>query len=388
MSDSLNIKRINDVFHQTINAIETGREEIIDISENIKKEYTRIEEELSDIKKLVDNTTKEVDFAEIEERKARFKLATVSKNFDIYSEQDIKDAYEEANDLRIKLILLREKEKTLLERRYEYELRLKANLDIMKKADNVNKKIGVAVKYLQENTDQILLTIDDLGKRQYLGIKIIEGQEEERERVARDIHDGPAQSMANILIKAELCEKLQDLDKERAKVELGNLKTIVRETLKDVRKIIYDLRPMSLDDLGLKPTLERYIYNYMKENSIIVKLNVIGDISDVNSTIGVAVFRVIQEALANVKKHSQASICSIVIEKAKSRLNVIISDNGVGFDCDNKHIEYEPKKNGFGLISMRERIELLDGELQIKSSPGKGTKLYFYIPFVEEELYV
>ena len=68
------------------------------------------------------------------------------------------------------------------------------------------------------------------------------------------------------MIKAELCEKLQDLDKERAKVELGNLKTIVRETLKDVRKIIYDLRPMSLDDLGLKPTLERYIYNYMKEN--------------------------------------------------------------------------------------------------------------------------
>ena len=113
---------------------------------------------------MVDNTTKEVDFAEIEERKARFKLATVSKNFDIYSEQDIKDAYEEANDLRIKLILLREKERTLLERRYEYELRLKANLDIMKKADNVNKKIGVAVKYLQENTDQILLTIDDLGK--------------------------------------------------------------------------------------------------------------------------------------------------------------------------------------------------------------------------------
>jgi len=94
------------------------------------------------------------------------------------------------------------------------------------------------------------LQIEDMKQKRLLGIRIIKAQEEERQRVAREIHDGPAQSMSNIVLKAEICERLVDSDPEKAKDELRTLKSVVRDTLRDVRKIIYDLRPMSLDDLG------------------------------------------------------------------------------------------------------------------------------------------
>ncbi len=139
----------------------------------------------------------------------------------------------------------------------------------------MGKSVSVASEYLQGNMDEILLTVDDLNKRQYLGIKIIEAQEEERQRLARDIHDGPAQSMANIIVKTELCERLMDIDQVRAKSELENLKVIVKDTLKDVREIIFDLRPMSLDDLGLIPTLERYIYDFSEDTGIETSLKII-----------------------------------------------------------------------------------------------------------------
>jgi len=191
-------------------------------------------------------------------------LSTVSKNFNIYTEKDIKTAYDKANELRVRLLLKREEEKSLIERRRNKELRLKSAIEVYKKAEKVAKSVSVASGYLKGNLDEIIFTVEDLNKRQLLGIKIIEAQEEERQKLARDIHDGPAQSMANILIKTEICEKFMDIEQKRSKEELQNLRNIVRETLKDIRKIIYDLRPMSLDDLGLIPTLERYIHNFMK----------------------------------------------------------------------------------------------------------------------------
>ncbi len=162
--------------------------------------------------------------------------------------------------------------------------------------------------------DEILFTIDVLNKRQLLGIKVIEAQEEERRRIARDMHDGPAQSMANIVVKAELCEKLMDIDEKRSREELKDLKTIAKNTLDDIRKTIYNLRPMSLDDLGLIPTLERYIYNFNEEFWTNTELNIIGEIYELKPAIEVAVFRIIQESLNNIAKHSNANNAIVSIE--------------------------------------------------------------------------
>ncbi|MCR2043071.1 sensor histidine kinase [Anaerosalibacter massiliensis] len=386
MSDSfMGFKKINDILVETISAIEKSRGQLFDIVEHARNECENIKYELKKIREKVDTTIEEVDRLDREEKRSRVLLANVSKNFHIYDEDDIKEAYEKANDLRVSLTLKREEERTLIEKRGELEIRLKETIKVLKKAEDVSKQIGVATGYLKGNADDILATVGDLSKKQYLGIKIIEAQEEERQRLARDIHDGPAQSMANILVKAQLCERLIDSDIERTKKELESLKDITRSNLKDVRKIIYDLRPMTLDDLGLIPTLERYIYNFMKESSILVELKILGDVSSFESAMEIAVFRIIQEALNNVQKHSHARKVDITVEKTSVRFSVLISDDGVGFNKEEDAIDKDIRSGGFGLMSMKERAELLNGKLKVKSSPGMGTKIYFSIPLNEEE---
>ena len=386
MSDSfMGFKKINDILVETISAIEKSRGQLFDIVEHARNECENIKYELKKIREKVDTTIEEVDRLDREEKRSRVLLANVSKNFHIYDEDDIKEAYEKANDLRVSLTLKREEERTLIEKRGELEIRLKETIKVLKKAEDVSKQIGVATGYLKGNADDILATVGDLSKKQYLGIKIIEAQEEERQRLARDIHDGPAQSMANILVKAQLCERLIDSDIERTKKELESLKDITRSNLKDVRKIIYDLRPMTLDDLGLISTLERYIYNFMKESSILVELKILGDVSSFESAMEIAVFRIIQEALNNVQKHSHARKVDITVEKTSVRFSVLISDDGVGFNKEEDAIDKDIRSGGFGLMSMKERAELLNGKLKVKSSPGMGTKIYLSIPLNEEE---
>lgn len=386
MGKPTHVDRINEILEETICTIENSKEEILDIVEHARKECIKLEKELEEIKKIVNKVIREVDLLEIEEQKSRIYLSTVSKNFDFYNEKDIKDAYDKANDLRIRLLLKREEEKNLIEKRGAVELRLKSAREVYKKAENVGKSVSVASEYLQGNMDEILLTVDDLNKRQYLGIKIIEAQEEERQRLARDIHDGPAQSMANIIVKTELCERLMDIDQVRAKSELENLKVIVKDTLKDVREIIFDLRPMSLDDLGLIPTLERYIYDFSEDTGIETSLKIIGTEYKLEPAIEVAIFRIIQESLNNISKHSRATNASVIIEFTRERLNLSIMDNGIGFDLEEVDKLHSRKTGGFGLMNIRERAELLEGKLQIKTSPDTGTKLNIYIPIIKEEI--
>lgn len=384
-NSTFDANRINEILNDTIKAIETGKNEIFEIVEHTRNEYKKIQEELKVVQEKVSQVIDEVDYLEAEERKSRLKLATVSKNFDVYSEEDIKDAYEKANDLRITLTVKKEEEKRYIEKRKELEIRLKETAEVLKKAEKIDRQVSVAMEYLKGNIDDILQTVDGLSKKQFLGIKIIEAQEEERQRVARDIHDGPAQSMANVLVKAELCERLMGIDVDRTKEELKNLKEAVRFTLKDVRKIIYDLRPMSLDDLGLVPTLERYVYNYSQDTNIQVKLKTVGNIDKVEKVIETTFFRIVQEALNNVRKHSKAKNVDIFVESTPTRLNLLIADDGIGFD-PNANKEIDPMVGGFGIMSMKERAELLNGKVQVKSSPGRGTKVYLSIPLNEGEV--
>ncbi len=363
---SLRVERINEILKETIHSIENNKEEITEIVEHAREDVKRIEMELSQIKKQVDKVIREVDYLEVEEKKTKAYLANVSKNFGIYTEAELKDAYDKANEARIKLYLKREEEKRLLEKRKELELRLRSAIRVFNKAEKVRKSVSVVTEYLKGNLDEIIFTVEHLNKRQALGIKIIEAQEEERQRLARDMHDGPAQSMANILIKTEICERLIDIDKEKSKEELQNLKKIVRSTLQDLRKTIYDLRPMSLDDLGLIPTMERYIHNFTKHTGIPVKFNVLGDPINLNPSIETAIFRIIQESLNNIYKHAEATEARVYLEYSPKRLNLSIIDNGIGFDVEEVEKSSTGIIGGFGLISIRERVESIKWEDRYK----------------------
>lgn len=380
-----NIQRINDILQKTIGFLEDCKEEIVAIVEQARNEVKRTEQELNAIKEQVQNVAAQVDRLEIEEKKSRAYLSNVNKNFHIYSEEDFKEAYDRANKIRIQLLLKRGEEKLLIKKRREQELRLKAAINAYNRANKVWKSISVASEYLKGNLDEILSTVDHLNKKQALVIKMIEVQEEEKQKIAMDIHDGPAQSMAHLLIKAELCERLMDIDKERFRQEMANFKSLARETLKELRKTIFDLRPMSLDDLGLIATLERYIDNFIEYTGIHVDFKVVGQEYPLNKSIEISVFRMIQEALSNIRKHSKATEANVTIEFSPTRLNVSISDNGIGFNVDALTQDGDMSISGYGLANMRERAELLGGNLTIRSAPYKGTRINFYISITKGE---
>ena len=379
----LDIKIINEIIEKTIDAIDSGRQEIFEIAENARRECERIKQELANIQQKISLVILEVEEFEREERKAKAKLMMVSREFNRYSEEDIRLAYEEANNIRIKHILKRQEEKELINRRTELELSYKRTSEIVMKAEKFVSQVGVAMDFLKGNLSNIYETIGDMNKKQLLGMKIIEAQEEERMRVSREIHDGPAQSMANVVLKAELCEKLLSIDLNQARIELQNLKDIVRKSLKDIRKIIYDLRPMSLDDLGLIPTIKRYTDNFADETGIHVEFLVLNEHQNINSIIEVACFRIIQEALNNISKHSKAQNVLIKIDQTPEKLYIVIKDNGIGFEADK--LKGRTEENGFGIIGMKERAELLNGKLDIISAPGEGTKIILTIPLERKD---
>lgn len=381
----MNISRLNEILQNTIESIKGSKDEILEIVDYSRNECKHLEEELKSLQSKIRDSLIQVELLEKLDRNGRNNLSNKSRNFHLFNESQIKEAYDIANDNRVKLLLKREEEKNLIERRNEIEIRLKNSYSVYNKAENINKQISVATGYLMGNAGSIAETVDELSKRHYMGIKIIEAQEEERLRVARDIHDGPAQSLANIIVKAELCERLLEVDKDRTKSELNNLKSVIRNTLKDVRKIIFDLRPMSLDDLGLIPTLERHISIFEEDTGIKVSIKIYGTFNGLEHAIQIAIFRIVQESLSNIRKHSKARSTSIIIEKSIAKLNLSIVDDGIGFDPENYKESYGSISSGFGLINIKERVELLNGNFHITSSSSLGTKLSVFIPLNGEE---
>lgn len=379
------IDRLNVIIKNTIEVIEKSREEIFSIAESARNECKAIEAELEKVKTLAAEIIEQVDALEKLDKDCRYQLMVVSKNIKQYNEEDIKKAYDKAKDLQVELITKKAEEQILIQRRNDLERRYKIAKDTASKAESLVSKVGVAMGFLSGELQDLSIQLEDIKQKQLLGIKIIKAQEEERKRVAREIHDGPAQLMANLVIKTELCEKLVDMDKDKAKEELGNLKQFLRSSLSDVRKIIYDLRPMSLDDLGLVPTMQRYISNYTEETGIYVDFLVFGNSRPLKPVIELAVFRIAQESLTNIKKHSEALNASLRVEFKDDFINLLISDDGKGFD---KSVISPVKQSdgGYGLLSMKERVELLNGKFDVRTAPGKGTKIFVSIPLeISEE---
>jgi two-component system sensor histidine kinase DegS len=369
------IDRLNEIIKSTVEIIEKSRSEIFSIAESSRNECQLVEEELEKIRVITADLINHVDNLVKIDKECRYQLMIVSKNIKDYKEEDIKRAYDKAKDLQVELMTKKAEEQLLIQRRSELERRLKIARDTANKAESLVSKVGVAMGYLNGELQDISIQLKDIKQKQYLGIKIIKAQEDERKRVAREIHDGPAQLIANLVIKTELCEKLIDIDKKKAKEELGSLKGFLRSSLSDVRKIIYDLRPMSLDDLGLVPTLQRYISNYIEENNILVDFQVLGEPKALKPVVELAAFRIIQEALTNIKRHSGAENAGIRVEFTNDQINLLVSDDGKGFDKSNLWKSKE-EDSGYGLLNMKERVELLNGKFDIKTAHGKGTRIF------------
>ena len=198
--------------------------------------------------------------------------------------------------------------------------------------------------------------------------------EEERMRIARDMHDGPAQSMANLVLQAEILERLIQRDPGQVVKELADFKDGVRAVLEDTRRLIFDLRPMTLDDLGLVPTLRKFVKEFGDKTGVTAQLRVTGEEHRLPGSYEPTIFRIVQEALNNARKHAAATSVEVLVSFGADRVTAVIRDDGVGMDIPAVEARLEADKH-LGLISMRERAGLEKGTLEIRSELGRGTEV-------------
>jgi two-component system sensor histidine kinase DegS len=214
------------------------------------------------------------------------------------------------------------------------------------------------------------------AKGQMAGIEmIVNAQEAERQRLSRQMHDGPAQALSNFILQTEIAMRLLDADPAMAKEELGNLKSSAMGTFQKVRNFIFELRPMMLDDLGLVPTLRKYADAFKEQTGLDVNLSVTGAERRLEPYLEVMVFRATQELLGNSSRHSQATLIKVQVDMGGEVVRVSVDDNGKGFDP-----EILKQSTNLGLKLIRERSEMLGGNFEIDSMAGSGARITFSVP--------
>lgn len=207
--------------------------------------------------------------------------------------------------------------------------------------------------------------------------KVIGAQEDERKRIARELHDETSQALTSLKVGLRLVEDSTDMSQIREKT--AALRALAAQTLEDVHRLAQELRPSLLDDLGLMAAIQRYTKEYSTKMNINVDTHVSGlDGHRLPPEVEIAVYRVIQEALTNIAKYAEASNASVILRYQDSKLIAIVEDDGRGFDVD--QVMASAHEKNLGLFGMYERVSLIGGKLTIESQPRVGTTIFLEAP--------
>jgi len=220
---------------------------------------------------------------------------------------------------------------------------------------------------------QAAVAIENAGSVQRDALRrAVQAQEAERKRLARELHDETGQALMSILLGLSAVERAESA--EAARAAAGELRELVVETLQAVRRLAVELRPSALDDFGLEPALRRLGQTVREGGELDVQVEAMLGEERLPADVETALYRIVQEALTNAVKHAGAEHVSIVLTRKQRSVMVMIEDDGCGFD------PAVISRDGLGLLGMRERVQLLDGELEIETSPGMGTTLVLELP--------
>jgi two-component system sensor histidine kinase UhpB len=228
---------------------------------------------------------------------------------------------------------------------------------------------------LATSFNTMLAAIEDLAKSR--ATQIVHAQEQERKRIARELHDETSQLLTSLLIGLKVLEESTPDETVRARV--ADIRALAHQTLRAVRNLSIDLRPSALDDLGLLPALRWYIKEYQQKCGIAVDFGASGLKERLPAEMETALYRIIQESLTNTAKHARATKVNITLAEEDGAIHANICDDGRGFDAQ-AVLRTPWQDRGLGLAGMTERASLLNGTVDIQSEPGSGTRIDVKIP--------
>ena len=338
--------------------------------QTLQNELEQTKVGIKEINTTIDQSQNELSRLTQKKATVTAQLQQVQASGDNIPRQNIREVFTTAMDAQQRLLVMRSQ----LDRLQEQHTGLIKYQKFLERVSDYLSS-GKLLESGQNNKKSDLSTLEML----------INTQEAERQRLSRQMHDGPAQALSNFIVQTEIASRLFEIDQTKSKEELEKLKTSAMNTFQKVRSFIDELRPMTLDDLGLVPTVKRYLMNVKEQTGIEISNNISGADQKLDSFIEIFIFRSIQELVSNSVKHNleNASKVKIDVNLAidPSFIKVSIKDNGKGFDT-NKLKE----SGGLGLRLLQERVDMLGGIINIKSTPEKGTEVILQVPLTDDPI--
>lgn len=350
---------------------EEAQDQVQQLLEECRAESEQVAKELAEIDILLQQSATEVERLARRNADLESRLRQIESNFDTVPRADIQSIYNAVRREQGRLFMMRGQSETLQTNRQglnRYQELLVRVIEVLQQLD----------PSMVQTARAELGTIPG----QSMVVRVIEAQETEKQRLARLMHDGPAQRLTNVILQAEICQRLLDTDPARAREELENLKTAVNRTFQLTRTFIADLRPMMLDDLGLVPTLRRYVRVWSEETGIETEFTASGGEQRLPPYAEVTIFRVVQEALENAGKHANPSHVQVSLRLDGQTAHILVEDDGSGFDVQ-AALDTADERRTIGLALIRDRAQMLGGTLDIDSAFGRGTRLLLEFPQVE-----
>jgi two-component system sensor histidine kinase DegS len=337
-----------------------------DFYELLNKKITSVNESLKRVNSTIEQSQNEISRLTQKASLVTAQLQKCQSNLDQVSKEEINDRYTEAMDSQQRLLVMRSQLDRLQEQLHQLNA-LHTNLEELKDAYSSDSREN-AFRMSQSRrieTLEMLLT----------------AQETERQRLSRQMHDGPAQALSNFIVQAEIATKLFDIDPVKARDELEKLKTSAMSTFQKIRNFVAEIRPMMLDDLGLVPTLKKHITSVKEDKSIDVSLTINGGEKSLEPYLEVFLFRSVQELVDNAINRNQNNTdlrISVVLTLDNSRVILSVMDNGKEFSAEELKAE-----DGLGVNLIEERVNLLGGKFDIQTTNVASVEITMSIPVLE-----
>ncbi len=333
-----------------------------ELNDELREELEQSRQQMKEINLMLEQSQVEVNKLAQRNASITTHLQQIHNEFDSIPRNDIRMAYDAALDAQQRLFVMRGQ----LEKLQSDHTHLKSKISWMEQVMDVLHGGGRGSRGGGQSA-----TADTLEM-------LIQAQESERQRLSRQMHDGPAQALSNFILQTEIAMRLFDIDQVKAREELVNLKSSATTAFQQVRDFIFALRPMMLDDLGLTPTLKKYVTAFKDQSGVDMRVNVTGTERRLESYLEVMIFRAVQELLTNAAQHSQANQVRVLLDVSETNVKISVEDNGSGFDL----VEWEGG-SGRGLKVIKDRVEMLGGVFELDSVLGRGTRVTFQVPAVK-----
>ena len=368
-SDEQNI--LEGLLLKLIQALEKGRDDIYLLAEASNTKIRRLQLEMENIDLDYTRVMEQLQEKQQNENVATQVLSEAIPSWAI-------DGIEESNTEGL-LDLIKQQQIQMQRKRDEILQQLQNLKTTYRHAYEYLNTTHLALQVLQGQLNIFDQPQVDASKGKQAALWLLKSQEIERRKIARELHDGQAQTLAAVLMLLDYLQRLGDKDLHSMDHTLGLIKAMSRESLDEIRRVIFDLKPAQLEE-GFYHTLEAYLRDIQLKYNLQIEVSLIGVKRKYDPALSASILRIVQEAISNIRKHAATEKAMLRLEDDGQKLTLIIKDQGIGFDP-----QQQGAQESFGILGMKERVQLLGGVIQINSQPGAGTHILIIVPLEGEE---